>query len=189
MEVLLSAASPLQIMVGKVLGQMGVGMLIMLLYGSTGIAALIAFAMDDAINPMNLIYVAVYFVIAFFLIACMMAAIGSAVSELREAQTLMGPVMIVLMLPMLLWMPILRNPNSTFAQVCSFIPPISPFVMVLRLGGSEPVPFWQIPVSMAIGAVSVVIAAWAASKIFRIGVLMYGKPPNFRTLISWVRMA
>jgi ABC-2 type transport system permease protein len=189
MEVLLSAASPMQIMVGKILGQMGVGLLMLGVYGGAGIAALIYSALDQNIDPMNILYFAVYFVIAFFLIACMMSAIGSAVSELREAQTLMTPVMLVLIIPMVLWMPILRNPNSVFAQVCSFVPPVSPFVMVLRIAGSEPVPFWQIPVSMAIGIVSVFVAAWAASKIFRIGVLMYGKPPNLRTLLSWVRAA
>ncbi len=97
--------------------------------------------------------------------------------------------MIVLVIPMMLWFPILRNPNSTFATVCSFIPPISPFIMVLRISGSEKIPAWEIPVSIAVGLVSVVVAAWAAAKIFRIGVLMYGKPPNFPTLIKWIRMA
>lgn len=189
MEVLLSAASPMQLMVGKILGQMGVGMVIMLLYGAAGIAGLIAFAMNHLINPINLVYLAIYFIIAFFIIACMMAAIGSAVSEIREAQTLMMPIMLVMFVPLMLWLPIVRNPNSTFAQVCSFIPPITPFVMVLRISGSEPVPFWQIPATIAVGAISVVVAAWMAAKIFRIGVLMYGKPPNLKTLITWIRMA
>lgn len=189
MEVLLSAVSPLELMCGKILGQMGVGMLILGLYGGVGVAALIALAMADLIDPMNLVYLAVYFLIAYVLIASLMTAIGSAVSDLREAQSLMGPVMFVLIIPMMLWMPIMRNPNSAFAQVCSFLPPISPFVMVLRLGGSEPVPAWQVPATMVVGAVSVGVALWATAKIFRIGVLMYGKPPNFRTLLSWVRMA
>jgi ABC-2 type transport system permease protein len=90
---------------------------------------------------------------------------------------------------MMLWMPILRNPNSTFAQVCSFVPLINPFVMVLRVSGSETIPFWQIPASILVGMLTVVVLAWASAKIFRIGVLMYGKPPNLATLIRWVRMA
>jgi ABC-2 type transport system permease protein len=138
---------------------------------------------------MNLVYLAVYFLIAFFMIASLMASIGSAVNDLREAQSLLGPVIIVLMIPMMLWLPILRNPNSVFAQVVSFVPPISPFVMVLRLAGSEPIPVWQIPASMVAGVLYSIGAAWGAAKVFRIGVLMYGKPPNLRTLIKWVRMA
>lgn len=189
MEVLLSAASPAQILIGKVLGQMGVGLLMLGVYGGAGVAAIAVYAYANMPDPMNLVYFALYFVIAFFLIACLMAAIGSAVTELREAQTLMGPIMLVLIIPMVLWMPILRNPNSLFAQVVSFIPPVSPFVMVLRLSGSEPVPFWQVPATILLGAISVFVSAWAAAKVFRIGVLMYGKPPNLRTLITWVRMA
>jgi len=189
MEVLLSAVSPMQLMVGKILGQMAVGAIILVTYSGAGLIALVYFAMSHMVDPMNLVYLLIYFLIAFFLIASLMAAVGSAVSDVREAQSLLGPVMIILIIPMMLWMPIMRNPNSTFAQIVSFVPPISPFVMVLRLGGAEPVPFWQIPATIAVGLLSSVVAAWAAAKIFRIGVLMYGKPPNFATLIRWVRMA
>jgi ABC-2 type transport system permease protein len=136
-----------------------------------------------------LIYFVIFFILAFFMIASMMAAIGSAVNEMREAQALLGPVMIVLVIPMILWMPIMRNPNSLFAQICSFIPPINPFVMVLRLGGSEKIPHWQVLLSIGVGVAGSVFAAWAAGKVFRIGVLMYGKPPNLPTLIRWVRMS
>jgi ABC-type Na+ efflux pump permease subunit len=189
MEVLLSAVSPMQLMAGKILGQMCVGIVMLTLYGGAGIFGLVAAAMLDFVDLSNLIYLAIYFVIAFSLIACLMAAVGSAVNDVREAQSLLGPIMIVLIIPMMLWMPILRNPNSTFAQVASFVPPISPFVMVLRVAGSEKIPTWQIPASIIVGFISVGVFLWAASKIFRIGVLMYGKPPNFPTLIKWIRMA
>lgn len=189
MEVLLSAVSPMQLMVGKIVGQMAVGAVMLCTYSGVGMAALAYASMKDLIDPMNLVYLGIYFIIAFFLIASLMAAIGSAVSDVREAQSLLMPVMLVLLIPMILWMPILRNPNSAFAQIVSFVPPVSPFVMVLRLAGSEPVPFWQIPATIIAGIVYAIVGAWAAAKIFRIGVLMYGKPPNFATLIKWVRMA
>lgn len=189
MEVLLSAVSPMQLMAGKILGQMCVGIVMLTLYGSAGMFGLVAAAMLDFVDLSNLFYLAIYFVIAFSLIACLMAAVGSAVNDIREAQSLLGPIMIVLIIPMMLWMPILRNPNSTFAQVASFVPPISPFVMVLRVAGSEKIPTWQIPASIIVGFISVGVFLWAASKVFRIGVLMYGKPPNIATLIKWVRMA
>lgn len=189
MEVLLSAVSPMELMVGKILGQMGVALLLLGAYAALGVGGLVTFRQMHLIEPMLLVYLVIYFVIAFFLVASLMAAIGSAVNDIREAQALMGPVMIVLIIPMMLWLPISRNPNSMFAQICSFIPPINPFIMVIRLAGSEKIPAWQIPASMAIGIVAAVIAAWAAAKIFRIGVLMYGKPPNFTTLLKWIRMA
>lgn len=189
MEILLSAVSPMQLMTGKILGYMGVGTLIVVLYGSLGIVGMIAAAMTNLISPMQLVYFVVFFGIAYFLVASMMAAIGAAVNDMREAQTLMTPVMVLLMIPWMTWFLIQRAPNSPLATILSFIPGPNPFVMVIRLAGSEPVPTWQIPVAIAIGVGSVIFAAWAAGKIFRIGALMYGKPPNFKTLLKWVRMA
>jgi ABC-2 type transport system permease protein len=89
----------------------------------------------------------------------------------------------------MLWFPISQDPNSLFATVCSFLPPILPFVMMLRVATTEPPPFWQVALSIAIGVAGVWGAVWAAAKIFRIGLLMFGKPPNFATMIKWIRMA
>ncbi|MBY0111670.1 MAG: ABC transporter permease [Phycisphaerales bacterium] len=189
MEVILSAVSPLHLMLGKIIGKGAVGLLILSLFSGAGVAALIFFAMADLVAWQNLILLLIYFVLAYVMVACLMASIGAAVNDINEAQSLMTPVMLILVVPMMLWMPILRNPNSMFAQVCSFVPLINPFVMVLRISGSEPVPMWQIPVSILVGLLTVVFMCWASAKIFRIGVLMYGKPPNFATLIKWVRMA
>jgi ABC-2 type transport system permease protein len=61
--------------------------------------------------------------------------------------------------------------------------------MVLRLSGSEPVPFWQVIATVLLGGVTILTCLWAAGKVFRVGVLMYGKPPDLRTLIRWIRMA
>lgn len=189
MEVLLSAVSPLQLMLGKIIGQLCVGLFILVVYSGMGIAALIAFSLSHLVDPFAVVYLVIFFLLAYFIIGSMFAAIGSAVTELREAQTLMTPVMLVIMLPWFLWMPISRAPNSMFSQILSFIPGINPFVMVIRITGSEPPPTWQIWVSILIGILTAVFCAWFSAKIFRVGVLMYGKPPNLRTLIRWVRMA
>jgi ABC-2 type transport system permease protein len=122
-------------------------------------------------------------------LASLMAAVGSAVNELREAQTLMMPVTMSVMVPWLLWAPITRNPNSTFATVLSMIPPVNSFTMMLRLTSTTPPPLWQVFASILIGIASAFVAVWFASKVFRIGVLMYGKPPTFATLVRWARMA
>lgn len=189
MEVLLSAVSPMQLMTGKILGQMAAGLLILTVYSGLGIVGLIIAARMDLIEWQNLLFLGVFFFIAFFLIASMMAAVGAAVTDIHEAQTLMTPIMVVVMLPMLLMMPIIWNPDSTLATVMSFIPPINPFVMVLRLSSSSPPPLWQTLLSIGVGIAAVLVMLRVAAKIFRIGVLLYGKPPNFATLIKWARMA
>ncbi|HKQ60185.1 MAG TPA: ABC transporter permease [Candidatus Polarisedimenticolaceae bacterium] len=188
-EVLLSALSPMQLMVGKILGQMAVGLLILVLYSSLGAVALLAFASLGLLDFKLVLFLLIFFVLAYFTMASFMAAIGSAVNEMREAQTLMTPVMVMIMVPWLLWMPISRDPNSTFATVTSFIPPIGNFVMLLRLASTSPPPMWQAWLAVLIGAAGVYVALWFAAKVFRVGLLMYGKPPSFRTLVRWARMA
>lgn len=187
-EVLLSAVSPTELMAGKILGQMGVAALMLALYGGLGILALLSFAAIGLLDPWLLFYLAVFFLIAFVVLAALMSAIGAAVNELREAQTLLTPVMLVVMLPMMLWLPISRDPNSTFATVLSLLPPVNPFVMMLRLGSSTPPPTWQVWLSIGIGVASMAAAVWFAGKVFRIGLLMHGKPPSFATLLRWARM-
>ncbi len=188
MEVLLSAVSPLQLMTGKILGHGGVGLLIVLIYSSVGIAALIALErFTQFITTMDLVYLAIFYFMAYFMIASIMAAVGSAVSEIREANTLVTPVMMLLMVPWMLWMPITQSPNGTVATVCSFIPPMSPFAMILRHVAEEDIPTWQYPVSIIWGYICVLGMIWFAAKIFRVGVLMYGKPPSPLQLIKWAR--
>ena len=150
---------------------------------------LASFALFGLIDPWLFVYLIVFYAIAYFTMAAFMAAIGSAVNEMREAQSLMTPVIMIMMIPWLFWMPITRDPSSTFATVMSFIPPLSSFVMMLRLSSNTPPPFWQAAVSIVIGIAGVYASLWCAAKIFRIGLLMYGKPPNFMTLVRWLRMA
>jgi len=188
-EVLLSAVSPMQLMTGKILGQMCVGFLLLAVYAGMGIIALVQQAMLGMLDLSLLFYLAVFYLIAHFVIASLLAAIGAAVNEIREAQSLMGPVMFVLIIPWVLWMPISRNPDSVFATVTSLVPPVNSFVMMVRLASTSPPPWWQVWLSILIGLASVYGAVWFAAKVFRVGLLMYGKPPNFKTLIKWVRMA
>jgi ABC-2 type transport system permease protein len=188
-EVLLSAVSPMELMTGKIFGQMAVGLLVLLLYAGLGLLALISFATIGLLDPALLVYLLIFFVLAFFTTAAMMAAIGSAVNEMREAQTLMAPVMMFLMIPWLLWLPISRDPNSTLAVVLSFIPPLGNFVMLLRMTSVAPPPAWEAWLAIAVGAAGVYGALWFAAKVFRVGLLMFGKPPSFGTLIKWARMS
>jgi ABC-2 type transport system permease protein len=188
-EVLLSAVSPMELMTGKILGQMAVGFVVLALYGGLGIVALFSFAMLGLLDPMLILFLLVFFVLAYFTLAAFMAAIGSAVNEMREAQTLMTPVMLIIMIPWILWLPISREPNSPLAVVLSFIPPLGNFVVLLRMTSTAPPPMWQVGLAMVVSGAGAAAAVWAAAKIFRIGLLMFGKPPTFGTLIRWIRMS
>ena len=188
MEVLVAAVSPFELMTGKILGQMGVGLLVLAIYAVLGFAALALFAALGVLDPWLLVFLLVFYLLAYLTIGALMAAIGSAVNDVREAQSFMMPVMLLTMLPWLLWMPILRDPNGTLATVLSFIPPVGNFVMLLRLSSTAAPPMWQVLLSIVVSAAGVWAALWFASKVFRVGILVSGKPPTFATLVRWARM-
>ena len=188
-EVLLSAVSPMELMTGKILGQMAVGLSLLVIYNSLGIVALVTLSLNDLVNPMNLVYFFILFVLAYAMFASMMAAIGSAVNDLREAQSLVTPVMLFSMLPYFFFMPVIKSPNSVLSTVLSFVPPIGPFIMIMRVASTDPPPWWQVWACILVMACAALGLMWIAAKIFRVGLLMFGKPPNFATLIKWVRMA
>lgn len=188
-EVLLSALSPIQLMTGKIVGQLLVGLTIMLVYGVLGGGVLTLFALSDLLGVAIVLWMIVFFLIAYFMVASLLAAVGSAVNDMREAQSLQTPVMMVLVIPYALGIPIARDPNSTFAVVCSYLPPINPFVMMLRMTSNDPPPMWEVLLSALVGVIGCVVCVFVAAKIFRVGLLMFGKPPSFGTLIKWIRMS
>jgi ABC-type Na+ efflux pump permease subunit len=188
-EVLLSAVSPMQLMAGKLLGHMAVSLVALSIYVAFGLIALTSFALLGLIAPMLLVYLAIFFALTYLVFGSLMMAIGSAVNDMREAQTLMTPIMILLVLPWALSMPISRDPNSALSVALSFIPPVNSFAMLLRMTSTSPPPVWQVWLSIGIGAAAVVAALWFAGKVFRIGLLVHGKPPSFATLIRWARAA
>ncbi len=188
-EVLLSAVSPMELMAGKILGQLLVGSTLLVMYAGVGILALVFFSMADLLEWTDLLYMMIFFLISYVMIAAFMAAIGAAVNELREAQSLMGPVMIVLILALYMSFPVSLSPNAPWAVAMSFIPPVSPFAMLARVASTEAPPVWQIWLSIVISGLAAWGMVWVAAKVFRVGLLMFGKPPNFTTLIKWIRMA
>jgi ABC-type Na+ efflux pump permease subunit len=188
-EIILSAVSPMELMAGKLLGQMTVSLLALSVYIALGMLLLLSFAMFSLFNPWLLLYLVIFFLIAYFVIGAMMMTVGAVVNDMREAQSMMMPIMLLIMLPWIFWLPISREPNSAFSTAVSFIPPVNTFTMLLRMTSSTPPPYWQVWLSIAIGIASVVGVVWCAAKVFRIGLLMYGKPPDIATMIRWVRAA
>jgi ABC-type Na+ efflux pump permease subunit len=188
-EVLLSAVSPLELMAGKILGQMAVSMLVLALYIGMGLLMLMSFAMLGLVDPLLIVYLIVFFLVGYLVFASVFAAVGAAVNEMREAQSLMTPIMLLLMAPWFFAQPIGRDPDSAFSVAMSLVPPVNTFAMMVRLASTTPPPLWQVGLSLVIGVASAVACMWFAAKIFKVGLLMHGKPPTLGTLIKWARMA
>jgi len=145
--------------------------------------------MFGLIDLMLVVYLFVFFLITYLVFGALMMAIGASVNQMAEAQSLMGPVMMLLLLPYILSPMIGRAPNSTFSIAVSFIPPVNTFAMMSRLASDAPPPAWQVWLTVLVGIGGAVAAVWFASKVFRIGLLMHGKPPDLKTMIKWARMA
>ncbi|MCE2542547.1 MAG: ABC transporter permease [Acidobacteria bacterium] len=188
-EVLLSAVSPMELMAGKLLGGVAVSLLTIGLYLAIGLALLVSFSLFGLLDPWLIPYFVIFFLIGFFVIGSLMLAAGAAVNDMREAGQLQAPLMMVVMTPVFFWPAISRSPDSTLAVFLSYLPPVNSFAMLIRMTSTQPPPWWEVWLSIAVGLASVAGAIWIAAKVFRVGLLMYGKPPDLRTLVRWVRAA
>jgi ABC-type Na+ efflux pump permease subunit len=188
-EVLLAAVSPLELMWGKLIGQLGVGLVTMAVYIGMGIFALFQLSLIGLLDPMLVVYLVAFYLISYLVYGALMLAVGAAVNQIADAQSLMGPIMILLVAPYVLAPVIARAPNSTLSVTLSFIPPVNTFAMLARLATSTPPPAWQVGATVLVGLASAALSVWFAAKIFKIGLLMHGKPPSFATLARWARMA
>jgi ABC-2 type transport system permease protein len=195
-EVLLSSVSPLELMSGKVLGIAATGLTVVLswvvtLLGGMQLMPLILAGSGGldlgliAADPLYLFSFVAYFLLGYLLYAALLVGIGAVCNSLKEAQNLMGPVTVLLMIPLLTMVPIGKDPNGMLAQILSYIPPFTPFVMMNRAAG--PPELWEYFATTALLIVSIAALFWAAAKIFRIGILMTGKPPKFMEILQWLR--
>lgn len=186
-EVLLSSLTPFQLMAGKILGLALVGLTSIVLWVMilSGFAAWKGYNIN--LTPTLLVCYIFYFILGFLLITSLIAAIASTCNTTRDAQNYMTPLTICFIVPMMLWANIAQNPNATLAVVLSFIPIMTPMIMVLRLAASPDIPPFQIIASLTLLGISVPIAFAISAKIFRTGILMYGKQPTPREILKWLR--
>jgi len=196
MEVLLSSVSPIQLMAGKIIGIAGTGLtmvcswIIFLLIGIKFLPLIMKQAppFDLGVivrDPIYLMSFVAYFIMGYLLLSAIIVGIGSVCNSLKEAQNLMAPITIILLVPLLAMIPIGEDPNGSIAKILSYIPPFTPFVMMNRAAGPPTV--LEYVVTTLLLLVSIVIALWAAAKVFRVGILMTGKPPKIREIFRWIR--
>lgn len=195
MELLITSVSPLKQMFGKIIG--------ICLLALSQIAALIVVAalniqlsdasaikeLDISWSDLELsliVYFLIFYLLGFFIYATIFAAVGSLVSRTEDVGPAIMPVTYVIVAAFMIAIFGLNHPNAPFVVTMSFVPFFSPMIMFLRIGMSSPA-FWQVALSIIIQLLSIGAMSWLAAKIYRTGVLMYGKRPTLKELRKAMR--
>ena len=193
-EVLLSAATPKELMAGKILGAAGVGLTqiaIWTLAASPLAAQSISMFGDNFrlnLSIVNMAFFGVFFILGFLLYSALAAALGAAVNSEQEAQQFQFVIMMPLIVSVIFMTPVIQQPHSTLATVLSLIPFCTPLLMYIRILVETP-PVWQIALSLVllVGTIYAILAI--CSRIYRVGILMYGKRPTLPEIIKWLKYA
>lgn len=189
MEIVITSVSPSQLMTGKILGNISVGLtqlVVWLVFIWIGLKVAGNFwpMMADFSLPPN--YVAVMLLLllpSFVMVAAIMAAIGSTMTEMREAQQISGMFSLLFMVPIYAASAIMQNPNGALAMALSYFPLTSPITILMRMSFTV-VPAWQIAINVALLVVFALLAIWFATKAFRLGMLQYGKKLTFKEILN-----
>jgi ABC-2 type transport system permease protein len=196
-EILFSSIRPFPLMLGKLIGvslvaltQFAIWGLAFALFSLYGVAMLAAQGVPININlniPASAFaYVLLFFALGYFLYASLYALVGSMVTTAQEGGQLAMPIIMMLVVAFYLVFPVMRGPDSPFAFWVSMVPFFAPITMLVRIMTQTP-PAWQIALSLAIGFSTVALLVWLAGRVYRVGMLMYGKRATIPEVLKWVR--
>jgi ABC-2 type transport system permease protein len=192
-EVMLSTIKPDEMLAGKILGvgavgitQIGVWMLAAGLIGQTSFATNLIGGGHSPISAIQIFFFVMYFIFGFLVYSSIAAALGAMTNSEQELQQLNMFLVIPLAFCFLMLFVIIPAPNSTLAQIVSLIPLCSPLLMNFRISLTT-VPPWQIGLSFVLMSLTIYAVLWIASRIYRVGILMYGKKPNLPEILRWIK--
>jgi ABC-2 type transport system permease protein len=195
-EVIVSSLSPLTFFAGKLLGVGAAGLTQFAIWGLSlgalslyaGTLAAGAGAPMPEISPLLIAAFVGCFLLGYFLYAALYAAIGATVNTQQEAQALVFPVMAPLLTAFLFFPAVLGAPDSTLSTTLSLVPFFAPLLMFLRIAAAPP-PAWQLVLCAALGLATTIAVTWLAARIYRVGILMYGKRATLPEILRWARRA
>jgi ABC-2 type transport system permease protein len=196
-EILISSLSPMSLLSGKILGLAAVGLTqVAVWFGLAAFAGLYVGTAATAVGVDLMSFITlrvvlsflVFYVLGYLMFVCVYAVGGAVSNSEKEAQQFMAPIMILTMIPWILAMPIIQSPDSRLAVGLSLVPFFAPFAMFMRILVGEP-PLWQVALAVALAAGMIVGLFWATAKIFRVGILSYGKRPTVAELWRWLKVA
>lgn len=195
-EMLFSSIRAFPLMMGKLIGVSlvaltqfaiwGLAFAAFALYGAAALASSGVEVRLPQIAPSAYAYFLLFFLLGYFVYATIYALVGSVVTTAQEGGQLALPIILILVVGFYLAFPVLRSPNSSFAFWVSMVPFFAPITMLVRIVTQTP-PFWQIALSLLIGAATVVLNTWLAARVYRVGMLMYGKRASVPEVLRWLR--
>jgi ABC-2 type transport system permease protein len=184
-EVLISSCTPDELLTGKILGLSSLGLTQIFVWVLLGLA-LVGGAVVPPEMFENILLILLYFVLGFVFYTTLFVGIGSIVTTEQEAQQITTYLSLTLMLPIVIAMPAIQNPDVLILKIFSYIPLTIPSVMLLRVN-IAPVPVVDLLVTVSIMLISIYIMIKLSAKIFRIGILSYGGRPTIKEIISWIK--
>jgi len=193
-EVLLATIRPEEMMAGKMIGVGSVGITqvavwlaaAVLLTSGPIMSAVGGGSVHVSLSAMQIIFFVVYFILGFMLYSSIAAALGAMVNSEQELQQLNMFLVMPLAGCMFALAPVITNPSGTLSRIISLIPFCTPLIMYLRISLAMP-PVWEIALSIVLMLVTIYIILWVASRIYRVGILMYGKKPNLPEILRWLK--
>jgi len=197
-EILFSSASPFELMFGKLVG-VGLAGLTQLAIWVASIAAVIGFlstqsdtgqliATLPSVSPLMIFYFFIFFIVGYFIYASIFALIGAMVTTVQEGGQFAFPPIMVMLIGFYFCFAVIRDPNSSLSFWVSIAPLLAPMTMPVRILAEVP-PFWQIALSVLLNSLAIVGLVWLAARVYRVGMLMYGKRATIPEVLKWIRQA
>lgn len=197
-EILFSSAKPFELLMGKLVGvglagltQLSIWVTSALVIAVFGLAQFSAMGMDVSlpnVSPLAIIYFFIFFLLGFFIYSSIFALIGSMVTTMQEGGQFAFPPVMILLIGFYFSFAVLRDPNSSLSFWVSIAPFFAPITMPVRIMAEMP-PFWEIALSILLNALAIAGLVWLASRVYRIGMLMYGKRATIPEVWKWIRQS
>jgi ABC-2 type transport system permease protein len=185
-EVLLGSVHPFALMMGKLVGMVGVSLTLGSVYLGGAYWAVQHYGYADYLTWEVIAWFVLYQVLAVFMFGSIYAAVGAACTDMKEAQAMLTPVTLVIMVPLFIWVNVVREPTSVFAMIASLLPPATPTLMLVRQAIPPGIPLWQPIVGVVLMLATTLLCVYAGGRIFRVGILLQGKGARFGDMLRWV---
>jgi ABC-2 type transport system permease protein len=191
-EVLVATVDPFDLLLGKLLATTGVALTLSVIYLGASMLFLrwsevAPPAVLAALSPTALAWYAIFQILALLTFGSIYAAIGSACSEIQDAQNLMGPIVILTAIPVFFLGPVLKSPDGPVSRVLSLIPTATPVLMMIRVSSPPGPAWWELALALVFSTAFADLCVWMAGRIFRMGILSQGQAPSWRRLWQWAR--